>query len=1017
MIKEKRSLEEARRALREKLSQSLRLESIEFTDGGNSQSNYAEIAVEALQSAPNAHVEKTPVKMPVFAPRRVQDIASATPEAFSDPLKGYKLYKVMGRTLVYRNKEGRYIAFKFLKEGEEAGKLLYESEFFDFLNALKEKGINLKGYYPKALPIERKRVVRLDTEKLPKIISETLSSVKSFSDKPGEPVLPDKTQGYYTVMAYATDSPDYFTYLHEASDNLVEESQERNMHDLFTLARYGVVHPDIIELFHNVIQRGRTDRGRYLWMVDIIRPMRTRQGAGRLHAWERAVAYPNMRISGPADFAEMVSIDELVSLGHPHSLYMQNNLQRFHPEDRKKFLLVHYVGNYLLALALTEGKRLNEKGVLNWRKPEKLAALMKKTYATAYKAFTLKEDDPSDVIDWTMLARQMLYFMGKDYVIGLMKKELPDGIYPAYTHIRYPDNVNRLRGWVRGLGWKFDGENDDLGPVNGPLPFQELIKANCVYTMFMVSDMALRPRPPTKANGSEPSGKSEEKPEGPPAPGYGEQKKHTAEETVKKRQQEVLSRYSFVIHEPLEWYMERELPAAMNALETLVRIRGKTGRPLVIFQNLTLGQYYPPMSEALRKHLGVVELTSEEFFNEGDEALTQKTRGANFMLVRQKISSHEAKSLDISENMRRIWVNLERLTKCVGGDLVMLDHNGPSALSSPQGKIDMIYTGSKVILNLENGFEVPPGVAEEKGTLFILNPALRRDTGRSTIDDRPQLCAEENISFPDDDGNSTTLNAYFYGKFADRVCERFMERQSVERSEFDPLREKYIAGDFVDTVKTRALAAKKRGEKIIIGFETEWLYALGKQRGSAQRGATQNLTKQIQRLQTDLQKYTANGHRLDNIEIVFGRVEDLGQEVLARAKETNTPYSNITVLGTARALSAPEFQKLKSTPEKENAFLVEINPSRLAQKYEELNVGEELYIRFVEMMMLAVKLSSAKEISPQDDILKNTFIAIRQKEGEARFFEFIPIPQAEPVDVKELRKRYEIQRAEIEARA
>ena len=36
-------------------------------------------------------------------------------------------------------------------------------------------------------------------------------------------------------------------------------------------------------------------------------------------------------------------------------------------------------------------------------------------------------------------------------------------------------------------GWRFDGKNEDLGPVNGPLPIQELIKANYIYltTMFV----------------------------------------------------------------------------------------------------------------------------------------------------------------------------------------------------------------------------------------------------------------------------------------------------------------------------------------------------------------------------------------------------------------------------------------------------------------------------------------------------------------------------------------------------
>ena len=39
---------------------------------------------------------------------------------------------------------------------------------------------------------------------------------------------------------------------------------------------------------------------------------------------------------------------------------------------------------------------------------------------------------------------------------------------------------------VRGTGWRFDGIHEDLGPVNGPLPLQELIRANYIYTASMI---------------------------------------------------------------------------------------------------------------------------------------------------------------------------------------------------------------------------------------------------------------------------------------------------------------------------------------------------------------------------------------------------------------------------------------------------------------------------------------------------------------------------------------------------
>jgi hypothetical protein len=45
-----------------------------------------------------------------------------------------------------------------------------------------------------------------------------------------------------------------------------------------------------------------------------------------------------------------------------------------------------------------------------------------------------------------------------------------------------------------GQGWRFDGRNDDLGPVNGPFPLQELVKACYVYTALIVERLTQNER-------------------------------------------------------------------------------------------------------------------------------------------------------------------------------------------------------------------------------------------------------------------------------------------------------------------------------------------------------------------------------------------------------------------------------------------------------------------------------------------------------------------------------------------
>ncbi|MEW6327870.1 MAG: hypothetical protein AB1487_09825 [Thermodesulfobacteriota bacterium] len=544
-----------------KIKKAFRLLNIEFKDGGNSPTTTVGISKAWLTSLPPLEFKKPPVEPPAF--QRVEAINSI-PEIDGPSLKSalgnIQLYKRLGRTLVYKTARGKFIAIKFLKhsrasrpgrsiqdEREDPGRLIYESKYLDYLHALRDKGVNLKGNYPSPLFIHGERAVRISCHDLPEEMKAWLQEL-STEPKSHEVAWADTTDGYYTLMAYTIGTPDYFTYLHEADEARIEEASEKNIHDLFTLARYGLIHPDITDLFHNLIQIRRPEEGRFLWNVDIIRPMAGRAGAGRLHGGRHAVSYPNMRLSGPADFAEMVSLEALVSLDHPHSAYMKFNLRRFFLPEREKILLAHFMGNYLLAWVLIEGRRLKERpGELNWHKPEGLANLIKKIYATAYKALT--ESDTagtgvSTLIDWDRFARQMAFFMGqaykkyvnrpipekifgkKDiYIIpgdgwGFMQRDviettldlhgeglsevldkyfspatserrvIPPSIFvfrPHFKKLIKKEKDGNLRPGLEELyenyatGWRFDGINEDIGPVNGPFPLQELIKANYIF--------------------------------------------------------------------------------------------------------------------------------------------------------------------------------------------------------------------------------------------------------------------------------------------------------------------------------------------------------------------------------------------------------------------------------------------------------------------------------------------------------------------------------------------------------
>ncbi|MEA3490219.1 MAG: hypothetical protein U9R44_07805 [Candidatus Omnitrophota bacterium] len=554
------------RKITKKIAAALRPISIAMTDVSDVVDTTAAVAGSCLRELPVPELHESPVPLPGFRPAEVSDMPVAGHDIFSGLLKGGVFHAALGRTIVYR-KGQEYFAFKFLKktrhitpagkeeyETEDPGRLVYESEFFDYLNKLKESDPGLlKGDYPRAVPVDDKRAIRVSTGLIPGEMESRLKESVSKTAKPGEVTEIDDTGGCYTVMVYKTGSPDYFTYLHEAEDDgKASEACVRNIHDLFVLAGYGLIHPDIIELFHN-IHDPRPDRGVYLWMADILRPDLPRQGAGRIHGWETTVLYPNMRLSGLADFAEIVSLKDLLSLTHHHSDYMEIGLRELPERERGKFLLAHYMGNYLLAWALNEGKRLKSSDGLDWKDKRKIRSLgkrLKDVYSEAYGAFTGEaEEDIGALVDWEMFATQMAFFMGgayKEYtdkdipekVFGLKDLRIAPGNGWGYIHrdvieealsarkgirtkpviekyfvrpparrpfhpdvlIFRPDFAFLIKGekdrtLASGLeklhreyskGWRFDGKNDDLGPLNGPNPLTELVRANYIYTMAMI---------------------------------------------------------------------------------------------------------------------------------------------------------------------------------------------------------------------------------------------------------------------------------------------------------------------------------------------------------------------------------------------------------------------------------------------------------------------------------------------------------------------------------------------------
>ncbi len=235
------------------------------------------------------------------------------------------------------------------------------------------------------------------------------------------------------AICYLADG-DYFRYLNDPSlsvneigDGLILCSK-----DLAKMTAIGVIHTALIPLFHNREQiNTRTDRGVYRWWAKV---------SGRLDRWRESCKYPNIRLSGLADF-EHVEI---------HS--------EFVPED-----LQHLIGDQLLSISLVLGSYFRNRGEFD---QIAISKILKDCFLTYHHEFTHKNSPIDDCIDWDHLAFRMSEEMEED---------------------RY------MNATIRGGGLHGENVNVSSGPhlglFNGPFPLPELIRAIHITSLFAILEM------------------------------------------------------------------------------------------------------------------------------------------------------------------------------------------------------------------------------------------------------------------------------------------------------------------------------------------------------------------------------------------------------------------------------------------------------------------------------------------------------------------------------------------------
>ncbi len=351
--------------------------------------------------------------------------------------------RILGRTLYFEWENG-YYAIKFMKRSETASKLDRELRIMEYIGKNSEK-FGMSGAIPEAVRIDGHTVCSTDISSVPANIRRKF---KNMENK--ESFNIDRVDGKYKFIIYKVGKEDYFKYLNEAeNEEEFVKAAKRNLHDLAILARYSIIHAGIIKTFRN-FEDGRE----YQWSCDSLcgldRGEFFKSRIGSIHAWKSFIRYPDMRLSGIADFAEIFDFDKIdinMNLGPLAHNYVG---------DKRK-VFINYIRNYLFSVFLTYFNFLDGHGELNsesWNNEKivaRVAGILRDLYSYFYEEYTggstIYLNDIKDIVNWEQFARQGLFYMSDAYKKSLAERKIPRSIYGEKLHVNFVDNVYYQREW------------------------------------------------------------------------------------------------------------------------------------------------------------------------------------------------------------------------------------------------------------------------------------------------------------------------------------------------------------------------------------------------------------------------------------------------------------------------------------------------------------------------------------------------------------------------------------------
>ncbi len=446
----------------------------------------------------------------------VEDMASLIP--------GFSVggAEVQGRTVVFKG-----YRIKFLKAG--AG---YEDLILDALRAkwLRENAQRLGIIQEVPAPLERNGsfLFRIDLEKHPRLYA--LLEKGEADAKRWDPEFAFSREGVFVVYPNAED---FSRYLQEAKDD--EEffiASIKNIDTLMKLARARIVVPAVATMFHNLLRR---EEG-YNWSQSLRRFLaegrwQSLWSAGRMDAWRFWMQNPNLRVGGFWDFQELqtVAVPEdwaeytgrvLFVWFHLYAMYLlDHHPEYFRDPDRyapKVARSLKRIFSYAYQVLNPRAEALD--AVMDYIDFELMARQMlvfcSGEYGEAVRSGdglpypaeasitpADREEMDEEMRGWGTISSREIDKVAKE--LGIDSKELlgnvilgsdlrgeyfiPMDVDERIEEMDWPEELKKRAKRIFGeykMKWNAAGERgkEDLGPVNGPYPITELIKALYAFT-------------------------------------------------------------------------------------------------------------------------------------------------------------------------------------------------------------------------------------------------------------------------------------------------------------------------------------------------------------------------------------------------------------------------------------------------------------------------------------------------------------------------------------------------------